>query len=54
MLTLWVHDVFTDKRLHAITLWGSMLVFGAMMGGFLFAQTQFGRSVVAAINLGSA
>ena len=50
LLAVWVHDLRVHKRLHGTTLWGSMLVFGAVLGSFLLARTDVGRSVADAIS----
>ena len=53
MLAIWVHDVSTDRRLHATTVWGSALIFGGFQAARVLAGTESGKALVAAISFGS-
>ena len=53
MSALWVHDLLTDKRLHAATAWGSALIFCALFAASSLARTEAGKAFVAAISLAS-
>jgi hypothetical protein len=49
---MWIHDVSTDKRVHATTAWGSALVFGCLLAARVLARTEVGKVFVAAISPG--
>ena len=53
MLTIWVHDFLSDKRMHATTVWGSALIFGGVLASAGLASTESGKAFVTAISLGS-
>jgi len=52
MLTLWVHDLLADRRLHATTAWGTALIFVSFLLASVLMRTEAGKAFVAAISLG--
>ena len=53
LLAIWVHDLFTDRRLHAMTVLGSVLIIGGLRASNLLAGTESGKEFVAAISFAS-
>ncbi len=53
LLANWVHDLFNDRRIHAVTVCGTALILGGFLAASAFANTESGKAFVAAISFAS-
>ena len=53
MLAIWAHDLLSERRLHAATVFGSVLILGGFQLASLFAGTDSGKAFVASISFTS-
>ena len=51
LVAIWVHDLFSDRRIHSTTIWGTALILGGLLGASTLAPTESAKAFVAAISL---